>query len=406
MNKTVAIKIFAEQLARRTAYTPDFCERFVVEMFNNVADVLKEGDYVAIKGLGRFFIGLDNRVCFEPDAAFADEVNAPFACFEAEELADDITPEMLVADDSQDAEAPVEVPTPAQEEPLEEVAEESIEEEVKEEPIEETIEETAENALENISAAPTPEPQEVTVGEAAEETPEVTAEVETPAPDTVEEEIAENEPVASETEVPDENVEPVQADADQTISDYDMESDEEPLRELKPSRKNFWWGMLAGMIVGAAAVYIFMVLPLQQKSPSDETLVTAETEQPVSNSALSQQPTAAPDTVAVSQPVDSNLLAENATKANDSSKVEAQTETVTYDVITTTLAQLSRKHFTRYEFWVYIYLENQDVIKNPNLVEPNTRVKIPSREKYGIDPTNRESVERALKLAQTLAAPQ
>ena len=43
------------------------------------------------------------------------------------------------------------------------------------------------------------------------------------------------------------------------------------------------------------------------------------------------------------------------------------------------------------EFWVYIYLENQDKLGHPDRLSPNTVVVIPPAEKYGIDPNNPES---------------
>ena len=50
-------------------------------------------------------------------------------------------------------------------------------------------------------------------------------------------------------------------------------------------------------------------------------------------------------------------------------------------------------------FWVYIYEENKDVIKNPNQVPIGTRLTIPSASKYDIDANNRTSVEKAKALA-------
>lgn len=59
------------------------------------------------------------------------------------------------------------------------------------------------------------------------------------------------------------------------------------------------------------------------------------------------------------------------------------------------LATMARNHYGRMEFWVYIYLENKDVIKNPNHIPLGTTVVIPPTSKYGIDPNSQKSVEDA-----------
>ena len=61
---------------------------------------------------------------------------------------------------------------------------------------------------------------------------------------------------------------------------------------------------------------------------------------------------------------------------------------------------MSRKHYGRYEFWVYIYEENKDKIANPNSVSPGLVVVIPPSEKYGIDKNDEESVRKAKEIAE------
>ena len=51
----------------------------------------------------------------------------------------------------------------------------------------------------------------------------------------------------------------------------------------------------------------------------------------------------------------------------------------------------------------YIYEENKDVISDPDLVEPNTKVRIPNAAKYGIDANNRTSINNALNKSQEIA---
>ncbi|MGL4992775.1 MAG: HU family DNA-binding protein [Bacteroidales bacterium] len=75
-------------------------------------------------------------------------------------------------------------------------------------------------------------------------------------------------------------------------------------------------------------------------------------------------------------------------------------ETISKGVMLTSLA---KKHYGNKFFWCYIYEENRSKIKNPNLIPLGTKLTIAPREKYGIDPTNRESVEKAKALCNKLS---
>ncbi|MDR1526749.1 MAG: HU family DNA-binding protein [Dysgonamonadaceae bacterium] len=51
-------------------------------------------------------------------------------------------------------------------------------------------------------------------------------------------------------------------------------------------------------------------------------------------------------------------------------------------------------------FWVYLYEENKDSIKNPNIVPKGTIIRIPPASKYGINKNDPESVQKAVELQQ------
>lgn len=59
------------------------------------------------------------------------------------------------------------------------------------------------------------------------------------------------------------------------------------------------------------------------------------------------------------------------------------------------LSNVSRKYYGHYAFWIYIYIENKNVIKNPDNIPVGIVLKIPSPEKYGIDKNNPESIKKA-----------
>lgn len=59
------------------------------------------------------------------------------------------------------------------------------------------------------------------------------------------------------------------------------------------------------------------------------------------------------------------------------------------------LSVMARRHYGNAKFWIYIYLENKDKIKNPDSLENGMVLVIPPREKYGIDPSDSESLKKA-----------
>lgn len=94
MNRTITLPELADRIAASTGISRSESEAFVKDLFALVSERLADGDDVTLKGLGRFAV-VGDRVEFCPDPEFADGVNMPFAAFEAIELDDDITPEML-----------------------------------------------------------------------------------------------------------------------------------------------------------------------------------------------------------------------------------------------------------------------------------------------------------------------
>lgn len=74
-----------------------------------------------------------------------------------------------------------------------------------------------------------------------------------------------------------------------------------------------------------------------------------------------------------------------------------------YDTVTANryLTKMAVEHYGNKVFWVYIYLENQKKIKDPNNVQVGTRLLIPPREKYDVSSTNENANIEAAKRKQT-----
>lgn len=372
MKQTIAISAFAGMLARQSGYTSDFCEHFVLEMFKTVADALKESNEVTIKGLGQFSVDESGNVEFSPDPVFAADVNAPFDCFEPEPLDEDVTDEILSADEeniSDDSSAKaveneMEVAAPENPTDIQSVNQTDL---------------TSEDMTEDMSNNIRPEvvEDEIVTDENHNEgkKSEQKTDVGTSEP------VYESELSSADTEITEE------------VGDFNVH-----ICSTRPRKFPIWGfvcGMAVGAIVGAAATY-FILVPRGQAESSEEI---KKDEQHVAE-LLGEKITAAsadtmsevcPDTITTP------------TVLTETTVPVAEKDTVIYDTVTSTLAQLSRKHFGSYEFWVYIYEENRDVISDPDRVEPNTRVRIPDAKKYGIDANDKSSIKKALAKSSEIA---
>ncbi|MDE6653805.1 MAG: hypothetical protein K2K37_05390, partial [Muribaculaceae bacterium] len=71
-----------------------------------------------------------------------------------------------------------------------------------------------------------------------------------------------------------------------------------------------------------------------------------------------------------------------------------------YDTITPNrnLNTLALKHYGNKVYWVYIFLDNQDKIKNPNNVIVGTKLRIPPKEQYDVSDTDEKAnIEAAFR---------
>lgn len=378
MKQTIAISTFAGMLARQSGYTADFCERFVIEMFKTVADALRESDNVNIKGLGKFAVDSSGNVDFIPDDTFAADVNAPFDCFEPEPIDDSVTDEILSSDDA----------TPGNNVGSAAVPGGDTENT-------DTEEATSEKEPEDKSGSNADTVEEVSVG-----TGNGNEEAEgTPADEEISSDMKEmvgthDEPSAETGTV----AETVTTYLSQTHSDFEekavgdtCDTAKNDAGKNKRRLHNFKWfiaGIVVGIIVrGAAACFI----------SDDDQEKEPEVSDPVIEAVKGSR-----DDVQSLDPAEIKIESVDSVSTVPMA-AKAQVDTVIYDKVTSTLAQLSRKHYGSYEFWVYIYEENTDVISDPDRVEPDTKVRIPSPGKYGIDAGNKESIRAALKKSQELA---
>ena len=348
-NRVLVLQDIVKALSHETDTSEALCQSFVKELFAIVAERLMDGESVTLKGVGRFDVdGGEVRFVADPDTAAA--INSAFDCFEAIELADDFDGDEPVAED--------ETPDAAEEEAATTVDETTGTEDVADEsPSDGAEPEEKESQTDGL---------EESEADSEEEKEEDTAEAD-----------ADDETVAEETA--EEETEETAEEAEETVEE---EYDDEP--QPKRGGCRFAWGFLAGFVTAAvvAAVAWSCLFGVVKKPLSQPAVIADDT---AKVAAVDSDSTAA---VEKSQEQSEEKTAE---PEKESKKAE-QTFKVTN---TAYLSNISRKFYGHYAFWVYIYLDNKDIITDPDNLPVGAELRIPAPEKYGIDKNNPESIRRA-----------
>ena len=170
----------------------------------------------------------------------------------------------------------------------------------------------------------------------------------------------------------------------QSDDEYDYyDEDDESWWQRHRTFKGFLMGLVAGAALYAAAEFAIKYYEDNREVVSAETLGTAD--DVVVADTL-------PDDSIVKKVAEKDSLTPVASTSAKPAATKQLTDTVTARNF---LTRMARRHYGNGHFWVYIYEENRNVIKNPNNVRPGTVVVIPDAKKYGIDKDNPQSVETA-----------
>ena len=379
MNEKISFPDLVGLLSSKMNITKKEAETFLKEFFTVSTEVITSGEELRINGLGLFkpiwveargSINIQTgepveipghyKLSFIPDKVLREAVNAPFSSFSVEVLNDHVPIEDMTAVPSQDIDENNDICNTENVELQD--SKEIREKEEEDEPIE-----PAHEYIQEVKSA--------------------------------DEESSESTVSSQEIEKFQEEI--IQPESETKVEEKEEDCYEDYLRK-SASRKSFWWGVLSafGIIICLAGGIFFMgndspyvvkigeyTLSLGKQSidsrpmnnnpesvvlpENKDTLSEMEKDSVLKDSVISVSPLAAPE-------------------------VKPVIETIRSGIFLTTLA---RKYFGHKAFWVYIYEENKDVIKNPNQVPIGTRLTIPSASKYDIDANNRTSVENAKALA-------
>lgn len=372
MNQRLNISDLAELLAEYTGKDKKYTELFLRELISVVSDALLEEHIVKVKGLGtfkviqveeresihvntgeRFLIPAHSRFTFTPDKDLKEQVNRPFASFEATELNEGVEFTATSDEVAQDDE-----PEDIDEENETFDVTEEMEESLKQEPeAEQKNEQNSEPVAENEELKE--EEKEIPQPEAVQSEPE-TEESEEP------EQAEQQEPVIIKTE----------QSKEQVVS-VEKETDGQP----KKSNWFLYFLLLVLFICFSGGFYYYYTNYVYNKRAT-----AVAKEQPVVNPAI---------------PADSVVVEPDSVVAEEPETIAAPVEVPQKEIIVEKIVPDSRltlialKHYGHKVFWVYIYEHNKAIIDNPNNIQIGTELIIPDASLYGIDAKNPESVAKA-----------
>ena len=389
MENKIAITSLASLLAQSSGKSKKLCEDFLREFFKLTAEALENGESLKIKGFGTFKISdvesrisvnvntgepqeiaSHKKIVFTPAKEMAVAINAPFEDFESVEMDDEFPENILI-----------------QEEELGEDSDNILTDTLITESQSNIIDEINKNeerSDENLVSSQILEAGSVEEGEDDEITYEAYHEEEEKVPlesNQTDEYNLENKTAAFSTEnITYDTTENPEVNSEE----FSHETDSNFEFEQKPQKSRFGIGFLVGALsTFAVCAVIFMIgcfldwWPVNFGSPKD---LVAEQQAVEKNEPEVIELHVQEESISEKEPV--------------------------YDTVSTTryLTTIAREHYGNYNFWPYIYLENESILGHPDRITPGTKVVVPDLSKYGVNPSNKEDVETAKKKAVEIYA--
>lgn len=422
MNNRLSIQDLALILSEQTGKSTEEALRFLQEFIAVVSEGVYNDKLVKVKGLGtfkiirveerasvsvnsgeRFVIPSHYKFTFTPDKELKELVNKPFSLFDTVELNEevdfsdvDVSAETSgaeeAADDSSEEILPDGIPEQAIEAP------QTPEPEVKPEPAVE------EEAVPQEEAKAEPEPKTETTPEPeVEAEPEPKAEAET----TLKEEAKAEPEVEAEPELKAEaettpqeeaKAEPKPAEPVSSVSGY---KEYRRKRRRSASRKLLFPIACLFVVIVLGIVYIVCLSGRTTVNKNWEPPM-AEVGNPTPEAGMNPVPA---DSTGVTPPDSASLAADSVVAEPPVVEENQPEETPTSDILALVtikagdrLASFAKQYYGHKFFWVYIYQYNQDIISDPNNIPIGTELRIPDPGLYGIDATDRSSIDKAAAL--------
>ena len=400
MNNRLSIQDLALILSEQTGKSTEEALRFLQEFIAVVSEGVYNDKLVKVKGLGtfkiirveerasvsvnsgeRFVIPSHYKFTFTPDKELKELVNKPFSLFDTVELNEEV--------DFSDVDVSAE--TSGAEEAADDSSEEILPDGIPEQAIE-----APQTPEPEVEAEPEPKAEaETTPQEEAKAEPESETET-TPEPEVE----AEPEPKAEAETTPQEEAkaEPKPAEPVSSVSGY---KEYRRKRRRSASRKLLFPIACLFVVIVLGIVYIVCLSGRTTVNKNWEPPM-AEVGNPTPEAGMNSVPA---DSTGVTPP-DSASLATDSVVAEPPVVEENQPEeTPKSDILALVtikagdrLASFAKQYYGHKFFWVYIYQYNQDIISDPNNIPIGTELRIPDPGLYGIDATDRSSIDKAAAL--------
>lgn len=385
MNNTITLPQVITQLAKLTNTDSNTARLFLRAFFATIEKNLVAGETVVIKNIGNFkrsddpTFGSSEGVVFVPDKAITDKINAPFAMFNAVELAAGLSDtDLAEAEPKHEPEPDVSEPQP-------------------------------------VAPPVAPAPAELNPEVAPQPEPEHEPEPEKPAAASATESLAEitEAPVAvSPTPEPEPVVRPAAAPVvpPPAVPEDEEPEDTAPQQPHKKSRVWLWALIIIVLaIVGGyfAAVYAVPDFEWDDENEMPEEDIVAPVE-PLPEIDVNEASIVAynqPDRSVSSGPETTTPEPVVADETTAPSQAPTQGEP-RYDTVTSKrfLSTMAREYYGQNIFWVYIYEANKDHLGDPNKVGAGTRVLIPEKASLPQASSQKEAIRMAEKKAAEIEA--
>ena len=364
MNNRLSIQDLALILSEQTGKSTEEALRFLQEFIAVVSEGVYNDKLVKVKGLGtfkiirveerasvsvnsgeRFVIPSHYKFTFTPDKELKELVNKPFSLFDTVELNEEV--------DFSDVDVSAE--TSGAEEAADDSSEEILPDGIPEQAIE--------------------------------------------APQTQEPEVK-PEPAVEEEAVPQEEVEaePKPAEPVSSVSGY---KEYRRKRRRSASRKLLFPIACLFVVIVLGIVYIVCLSGRTTVNKNWEPPM-AEVGNPTPEAGMNPVPA---DSTGVTPPDSASLAADSVVAEPPVVEENQPEETPTSDILALVtikagdrLASFAKQYYGHKFFWVYIYQYNQDIISDPNNIPIGTELRIPDPGLYGIDATDRSSIDKAAAL--------
>lgn len=410
MNNRLSIQDLALILSEQTGKSTEEALRFLQEFIAVVSEGVYNDKLVKVKGLGafkiirveerasvsvnsgeRFVIPSHYKFTFTPDKELKELVNKPFSLFDTVELNEevdfsdvDVSAETSGAEDAADDSSEEILPDGIPEQAIE--APQTPEPEVKPEPAPQE-EAKAEPEAETETM---PEP-----GVEAEPEPEIATEEEKTevlaTPPAAVEQPSEEPPVVSAEK-------PKPAEPVSSVSGY---KEYRRKRRRNASRKLLFPIACLFVVIVLGIVYIVCLSGRTTVNKNWEPPM-AEVGNPTPEAGMNPVPA---DSTGVTPPDSASLAADSVVAEPPVVEENQPEETPKSDILALVtikagdrLASFAKQYYGHKFFWVYIYQYNQDIISDPNNIPIGTELRIPDPGLYGIDATDRSSIDKAAAL--------